>query len=115
MHDDFCQLLKRLVRTAFKSRRAFIRAAESPERENSASAYLSKVLKGEAPPPLERIESWADALKLSGKERERFLDLAVIGHLPDSSRVRILQMYERFQQQEMLIAALEAKLKIRGR
>ena len=92
-----------------------MRVAESAERESSASAYLSKVLKGEAPPPLERIESWADALKLSGKERERFLDLAALGHLPDSSRSRFVKIYDRFQQQESLIAGLEAKLKARGK
>jgi hypothetical protein len=32
--------------------------------------------------PARRIEAWADALRLHGEERERFLELAWLTHTP---------------------------------
>jgi len=46
------------------------------------ATFLSKVMMGTRPVPVRRIEDWADALKLSGNERERFLELAWLTHTP---------------------------------
>jgi hypothetical protein len=39
-------------------------------------------------PPDERIEPWADALRLTGVARQRFLELAWLEHTPEFIRER---------------------------
>jgi hypothetical protein len=76
----FAQYLRERIDARFPSLRAFVRVAESDRSEDAAVAYLSKVLKGRKPPPLERIEAWAEALALHGSERERFIEDAHLVH-----------------------------------
>ncbi len=91
MSEDFHIILKHLVESKFKSQRAFIRIAEPTANEDGAQSYLSKVIAGSKPPPLERIEAWADALGLVGEGRQEFIDLAALEHLHTAVR----PMYER--------------------
>jgi transcriptional regulator with XRE-family HTH domain len=53
-------------------------------------SMLSHIHTGYRPPPLERLEKWADVFELEGKEREYFLDLAALACAPE----RVLRMFE---------------------
>lgn len=98
MAYDFISVLSGLIAKKYESRRAFSRVAETTRDENSTQAMIAKVLNGTRPPPLHRMESWADALDLTGRERARFLDLAAIAHLPVEVQPRFLRIYEEHEQ-----------------
>jgi transcriptional regulator with XRE-family HTH domain len=53
---------------------------------------LSQMKLGRRPVPLARIEGWADVLGLSGRARERFLDLAEMTHIPFRMRNVVLSI-----------------------
>jgi hypothetical protein len=101
---EFSELLKRLIKAKFKSQRAFIRAAEPLANEDSAQGYVSRVLSGTKPPPLNRIGAWADALGLSGEARQQFLDLALEDVL-----------HRTPEEVQRLVASLRAELARAGR
>lgn len=90
-------MLKDLIPTRFRSRRAFIRAAEPKANQDGAQAYLTRVLTGAKPPPIERIEAWATALRLTGDERRRFTALAAIAHIPEEVRPQFEIWYDEHQ------------------
>lgn len=91
------ELLRKLIDSGrFKSRRDFARVAEGDEAEESAHRYLTKVLNDGRPPMFERVEAWADALELYGDERQQFLDLAAIAHLPTSVQPRFVALLRQF-------------------
>ena len=46
------------------------------------ATFLTKIMTGVSPVPQARIDAWADALDLRGKDRERFLDHAWLTHCP---------------------------------
>lgn len=111
MLPDFRANLRRLIDAKFESRRAFLRAAEASNDENGATGYLSRVLSGHRPPPIERLEAWADALDLVDDERQTFLDLGALENLPASIRPRFVELYTSFKRREALfhIQASEAE------
>lgn len=115
MPSAFAQLLKDLIDTRFKSRRAFVRAASAPSRENAEQAYLAQVLAGKKPAPMEKVDTWADALKLSTEDRERFHKLAAISHMPASVQPRFVQLVDDYQrlrvEHERLLADLKSLTK----
>lgn len=76
----FADFLRQRILARYPSLRAFVRAAEPQRSEDAAVAYLSKVLKGRKPPPLERVGAWADALALTGHERAAFIEDAHVAH-----------------------------------
>jgi hypothetical protein len=102
----FAALLTKLVDAKFDSRRAFIRAAESRAAEHSAQAYLSQVVAGKKPPPIERIDAWADALELKAKDRERFIDLACIAHLPLAVQPHFEKILSRLETAEEFMLSM---------
>lgn len=51
---------------------------------------LSHIRTGYRPPPLDRLEKWADVFDLHGKDREYFLDLGALACCPE----RVLRMFE---------------------
>lgn len=59
-----------------------------------AQGFASNVLSGRRTPPLEAIEKWAESFRLTGFERVRFIDLAVVAHLPEQSQPRFLAILE---------------------
>ena len=97
---DFGKLVKSLILSRFKSYRAFIRAAEGERRVNSGQGYLSKVIAGTRPPPFDRLDAWADALELEGREREHFWDLATIASLDERVRGRFEKILTRVEATE---------------
>ena len=51
--------------------------------------FLSKVRNGKKPPPIDRLESWADALGLRGAARQEFIDLGNLAHAPEHVRTMV--------------------------
>jgi hypothetical protein len=75
--QTFGFFLKGLIEQRFVSLREFIRKAQPLAIESSAVGYLSKVIAGTKPPPMDRIDAWADALGLEGDLRQQFVSLAL--------------------------------------
>jgi transcriptional regulator with XRE-family HTH domain len=113
MDSAFVQLLKTMIPPVnterFASRRAFIRAVGT-DSEDGDQGYLTKVLKGTKPPPLARLDAWADALDIPDVERQRFKDLAAIAHLPLEVQSRFVGLLQRLKAKEDRLSAVEARL-----
>lgn len=105
MASTFSNLLRKLIEEKFESRRAFVRAVEPASKEDSAQAYLTLVVSGKRPPLIERIDAWADALELKGKERDRFIDLACIAHLPTAVQPHFEKILGRLEAAEAALLA----------
>ncbi len=58
------------------SMRDFASRAESTYTPDGAIGYVSKILAGKTRLPAKKIERWADALRLDGDDRDRFIALA---------------------------------------
>lgn len=106
MPTAFAKFLVRAIDDRFESRRAFLRAAEPKSNENGSNAYLSQVISGKKPPPIDRITAWAAALELKGIELERFLDLACIAHLPGEVQPRFEKILGRLEAAEEALTHL---------
>ncbi len=50
------------------------------------------VIAGRRTPPLDEVERWATKLGLEGKDRQTFLDLAALTHLPVDVEARFLRI-----------------------
>jgi transcriptional regulator with XRE-family HTH domain len=59
-----------------------------------AQGFASNVLSGRRTPPLAALEKWAESLRLTGSERVRFIDLALVAHLPAPAQPRFLAIIE---------------------
>ena len=124
MAETFPNCLKRLIDARFKSRREFIRAAQPQASVDGGQGYLSQVLSGKKPPPMNRLPAWADALELTADARQQFFDLAredVLTRAPDdvkelvaSLRAEVTQLRQQNQQaaeQQLLLLAKIDRLK----
>lgn len=98
---DFKTYLTCLVDKAYDSRQAFLRAAEPDRSIGGASATLTRVLQGRQPPPLHTVPAYADALGLSGPERQYLYDLAAIEHLPADARPRFRALLEEVRRSDI--------------
>lgn len=105
----FSQLLSTLITTKFESRRAFVRATNA-KNEDAAQSYVTQVLKKTKPPPLDRLDSWANALELYGEERQNFMDLAAIAHLPVVVQPRFLALLRQLKTQQTTIDVFKIRL-----
>jgi hypothetical protein len=56
--------------------------------------FASNLMAGRRTPPLRELEAWADSLALADEERQRFLDLAAIAHLPAAAQARLVDLLE---------------------
>lgn len=104
----FVEMLEPLISAHFKSRRAFARAT-APGNEDAAQSYVTQVLKEEKPPPIDRLPAWADALELYGEDRQRFMDLAAIAHLPVEAQPRFIGLLRTLKSVEARLDALESQ------
>lgn len=111
MSEEFRNLLKRLVDANFTSRRGFIRAAEPTVSEDGAVGNLSRVIAGKLPPPLARIESWADALHLIDEGRDDFINLAVLEHIDVAIRPKYQQIFKEHRELKTAAEKRSRKLK----
>ena len=110
MPEEFLSLLERLIDARFKSRRAFVRAAHPEGNEDSLVSQLSRVLDGERPPPLNRIEAWADALGLTGADKESLINRATLENLHAEIRPRYARIFAEHAAQGERIRQMEAKI-----
>jgi transcriptional regulator with XRE-family HTH domain len=90
--QSFGSLLNSLLERRAYSTRAFARAVKS------SKSSISGITNGERTPPLDRLEKWCDVLGLRGAERQLFLDLAALAHLPHDAQPRFLAWYEEYQE-----------------
>jgi hypothetical protein len=109
--SNFQKTLKAAIDAKFDGLRAFIREADPKANEDSAVSYLSKVIKGKKPPPIDRIDAWARALDLKGPELERFLDLACIAHLPAEAQPRFEKILGRLEAAEAALLQMSKSKK----
>jgi transcriptional regulator with XRE-family HTH domain len=56
--------------------------------------FASNLLAGRRTPPLRELEAWADSFGIAGDERQRFIDLAAIAHLPDTAQERLVALLD---------------------
>jgi transcriptional regulator with XRE-family HTH domain len=89
---SFGALLESLLERRAFSTRSFARAVKS------SKSSVSGITNGERTPPLDRLEKWCDVLGLRGTERQHFLDLAALAHLPREAQPRFLAWYEEYQE-----------------
>lgn len=82
MWSPFKDRLAALIKARNIGLRELSRLAEPQRDEANTSSYISMVLKGKKPAPLDRVPLWADALELKGQERQEFLDAAALDHAP---------------------------------
>lgn len=106
----FSDLLQSLIAPRFTSQREFARALGPPSKEHANASYISQVLADKKPPPLERLDTWADALELYGDERQRFMDLAAIAHLPVEVQPRFLVLLRQLKSQQATIEVQKVTL-----
>lgn len=100
MASEFGKVLKTLIYQRHDSARAFVRAVGGFSSEDAGVARVSKVMAGKLPPPLDRLNAWADALKCSDDERRKLWYLASIAHVPALARPYLEQIYARIEQLE---------------
>lgn len=119
MPKPFGILLKTLIDHRFDAHRAFIRVAQPQDAENSGSAYLSKVISGTKPPPMNRLQAWADALELTAEARQQFFELAredVLDRAPDDVKEMVASLraeVTHLRQQNLRAVEQQAVLQLR--
>jgi transcriptional regulator with XRE-family HTH domain len=86
--DSFGVVLKRLLDARGQTVSGWARLM------GIAQGFASNVLSGRRTPPLEAVEKWAESFRLTGYDRVRFIDLAVVAHLPEQSQPRFLAILE---------------------
>lgn len=86
MADSFGSYLTALLAEKHLSMREFARLAGINQ------SALSQMKLGKRTVPLARVETWADVLGLTGRNRERFLDLAETTHIPLRMRNVVLSI-----------------------
>ncbi len=77
--DVFATLLREQLLAAGITQKAFA------ERVGRSYAFISKVARAQCGPS-DDVETWAEALKLTGEVRERFLDAAALAISPPRVR-----------------------------
>ncbi len=65
------------------------------------AGWIQQIRQGTKTPPMKEMETWATALKLLGYERQYFLDLAAIAHLPEEVQTRFEHMAEHARRVRM--------------
>lgn len=92
MGSAFGLEVKRRLKANKLSQRAFAAAIKMSQ------ANLNKVLNGThgAPPPPTGVtlQLWAGLLNLTGDDRQRFMDLAALAHIPPEVRGRFEHWYD---------------------
>jgi transcriptional regulator with XRE-family HTH domain len=82
----FGELLRTLLARRNLSERSFAAVAKS------SKSSISGIIMGSRTPPLAHTDAWCDVLGLRGQERQYFLDLAALAHLPQPARDRFQQL-----------------------
>ena len=88
--QSFGTMLGSLLTRRDFSTRSFARAVKS------SKSSISGITNNERTPPLDRLERWADVLALRGAERQLFIDLGALAHLPQEAQPRFLAWYDEY-------------------
>lgn len=86
--------------------RAHILRVDFAKKVGTSPGFITDVMKERRTPPIDRIPAWSDVLGLKGSERERFLELAVITHIPTEARPHFLKILQRLDKLEALAQSL---------
>lgn len=65
----------------------------------TSSSVVSQACLGQRPPPLERMDAWADALGLDDRARAVFIATAQLAHAPEAVRQRVASLEQRLTHQ----------------
>ncbi|MBA3700560.1 MAG: helix-turn-helix transcriptional regulator [Planctomycetes bacterium] len=65
----------------------------------TSSSVVSQACLGQRPPPLERMDAWADALGLDDRARAVFVATAQLAHAPEAVRQRVAWLEQRLANQ----------------
>lgn len=65
-----------------------------------SASFVSNLIAGDRTPPPDKIDGWADILGLRGRERDHFLDLAMLAHLPTELQPRWVNLLRRLERVE---------------
>jgi transcriptional regulator with XRE-family HTH domain len=90
----FAALLRRSLAAAGMSQMDLARAV------GTSSSVVSQACTGRRPPPLGRVEAWAEALRLTPAERTAFLAAAQLAHAPEPVRRRIEHLEQHLPHEE---------------
>jgi transcriptional regulator with XRE-family HTH domain len=91
MAVEFGDLLRVLIERMPMTR------VEFAEKTGIAASFVSNLIAGDRSPPPDRLELFADVLGLRGREREHFLDLAMLAHLPRDLHPRWIRLLGRLE------------------
>jgi hypothetical protein len=69
---------------------------------------VTQVVLGKVKPPLDDLDLWANALRLAGSEREKFIKLAHLSHVSDYTANMIHELERTLEQQGDQIRRLQA-------
>lgn len=65
---------------------------------STSSSVVSQACTGQRPPPLLRMEAWAQALRLTAAKREAFLTAAQLAHAPEPVQRRVDRLERRLRE-----------------
>ncbi len=68
--------------------------AEFCRRIGKPAGWVQQIREGTKTPPLREMATWATVLELNDHERQYFLDLAAIAHLPFETQERFVQLVD---------------------
>jgi hypothetical protein len=97
----FGRLLTALIAEKTEGKSAFARAC------GSTAGFINNVCRDRRLPPLDSIESWADALSLTGEPRRLFLQAAFLAHAPSQVRDLVRDLQRQVADQGHRITCLE--------
>lgn len=98
----FGDILLGFIVSRLGSQSAFARAI------GRSSAFVNQICRSKRTPPLDEVESWAKTLSLSGLDRERFINLAALAHLPRPVAERFESLLDEHYRQGAELAELQA-------
>ncbi len=75
-------LAEQMKAAGFANNREFGKRVLPEWGEDSANGYISRLVNGRIRPPRTGVDKWADALRLEGRERRRFMLLAQLARGP---------------------------------
>ena len=103
--SEFADILAKAIERAGYNQLTFAKQVKTSQgriRDILARRYGGKA-------PLNFLQQWAEALRLTGKDRDDFLWAALMSHCPANIRDEYLRMRNRSEKLERRIAELEEK------
>ena len=103
MPDSFGDLLRKLLTRKGMSQMDLARDL------GTTSSVISQTTTGSRLPPLDRIDLWADAMRLTEDEREEFALSAALAHCPEPIQREMARLQATITRLEKAVSALESE------